>query len=156
MSRNAHAKPRPGPTADQTRDPFSGPTWEQMRADRLARDPDLAEALHQTQPRARLAAALRAERQRAGLSLRQLAAKADWNHSYVSRMESVTAPWPSLESIGRYLDACGTRSVYGLVIAEPGSEGLDVHGAATLSAGDDDPIGALTGHRLGTETETPV
>jgi transcriptional regulator with XRE-family HTH domain len=46
-------------------------------------------------------------RYRAGLSQSQLAERAGWDKSFVSRMESAFSPIPDLLTISRYMSACG-------------------------------------------------
>jgi transcriptional regulator with XRE-family HTH domain len=46
-------------------------------------------------------------RYRAGLTQSQLAKRAGWDKSFVSRMESVFSSVPDLMTIARYMSACG-------------------------------------------------
>ncbi len=46
-------------------------------------------------------------RYRAGLSQSQVAERAGWDKSFVSRMESVSSPISDLATIARYVSACG-------------------------------------------------
>lgn len=61
--------------------------------------PDLAGAL----------AALRAERERLGLSLADVASRSGLDRSFISRLENGHIPNPTLGTVGRYAAALGKR-----------------------------------------------
>jgi transcriptional regulator with XRE-family HTH domain len=97
--------------------------------------PEAEQAYLDSRQRAQLGAGLKRQRRQAGLTLRQLATEAGWHPSYVSRMESATGPWPKIDSILRYLAACGTNARCGLVIGQPNNNGFEIDSATTISYG---------------------
>jgi transcriptional regulator with XRE-family HTH domain len=108
---------------------------EDIRREVYADSPEAERAYLDSRQRAHLGAGLKGQRRRAGLTLRQLAAKANWSPSYVSRLESATGPWPKLDTIRHYLAACGTDARCGLVIGHPTESRSQIDSATTISDG---------------------
>jgi transcriptional regulator with XRE-family HTH domain len=69
-------------------------------------------------------------RRGAALNQRQLAAKANWDKSHVSRLESATNGVPDLATIVRYASACG--ATVSLVAARVGERGAQIESAIPL------------------------
>jgi transcriptional regulator with XRE-family HTH domain len=123
---------------------------EELRQDVFEGQPEAERAYHETHQRAQLAAGLKFQRRRAGLTLRQLAAEAGWSPSYVSRLESATGPWPKIDSILRYLSACGSDARCGLVIGQPTAGGFRIDSATTISDGQEEVFEGLAGRSVAT------
>ena len=118
-----------------TREEQVSPGLEELRQEVFGGQPEPERAYQDSRQRAQLGAGLKLQRRRAGLTLRQLAEKAGWSPSYVSRLESATGPWPKVDSILRYLAACGTDARCGLVIGQPTANGFQIDSATTISDG---------------------
>ncbi|MBK1666603.1 hypothetical protein CKO28_00915 [Rhodovibrio sodomensis] len=117
------------------RDGQASPGLEGLRQEVFEGQPEAERAYRDSRQRAQLGAGLKLQRRRAGLTLRQLAEKAGWSPSHVSRLESATGPWPKVDSILRYLAACGTDARCGLVIGQPTANGFQIDSATTISDG---------------------
>ena len=83
-------------------------------------DPGLKNKLKQMQPRIDLAKALYQLRRQANLTQKQVAKAMDKEQSFVSRMESVTGPFPDSNSISSYAHAC--HATMGYVFVSPNQE----------------------------------
>lgn len=110
--------------------------------------PEAEQAYLDSRQRAQLGAGLKRQRRQARLTLRQLATEAGWHPSYVSRMESATGPWPKIDSILRYLAACGTNARCGLVIGQPSDDGFEIDTATTISNGRERFFEVMNGWRV--------
>lgn len=110
----------------------------------LEERPGLAERWQSLEPRRHLANALIAMRKKAGLTQIELGERTGWNQAFVSRVESVTGPQPSTDTIARYAKACG--AVAGFVFGEVSRNALEITGGVTLSSesdGSEDDRGRL-------------
>ena len=78
-------------------------------ADRRIRStrPDIEALWGKSKQKRELSEFLLRARCRAGLNQSQLAERAGWDKSFVSRMESAFSPVPDLATISRYMAACG-------------------------------------------------
>ena len=117
--------------------------------------PGLAERWQSLEPRRHLANALVAMRKKAGLTQIELGERTGWNQAFVSRVESVTGPQPSTDTIARYAKACG--AVAGFVFGEVSRNALEITGGVTLSSesgggGEDDRNHLGVFERLGPES----
>ena len=117
----------------QGRRPAGG--LEDLRRKVYAGQPQAEQAYRDSRQRAQLAASLKRQRRQAGLTLRAIACVAGWHPSFVSRLESATGPWPRIETIQRYLSACGTDARLGLMIAQPETGAYRIDSATTISDG---------------------
>ena len=80
--------------------------------------PDVRELWDKHRSRREIALAFVHVRTRAGLSQGEVAKRAGWNKSYVSRLESIDdGSVPDTETLARYAGACGMG--LGLVFVEP-------------------------------------
>jgi len=79
---------------------------EADRRIRFAR-PDIEALWGKSKQKRELSEFLLRARYRAGLNQSQLAERAGWDKSFVSRMESAFSPVPDLATISRYMAACG-------------------------------------------------
>ena len=82
-------------------------TYGDLRDRIVAERPDVREALARTKVKRALASALVGLRKSAGLTQSALAAKADWDKAFVSRLESATGGLPELDTLARYVSICG-------------------------------------------------
>ena len=69
--------------------------------------PDLAERQSKNARKRGIAVRLRALRDARGLTQDEVAAAAGMTQSMIARLEAMSGPVPSLQSIERYVDACG-------------------------------------------------
>lgn len=76
---------------------------EQLRQAR----PDLTERQAKNARKRAIAIRLRALRDAGGLTQAEVAAVAGMTQSMIARLEALSGPVPSLESIERYVEACG-------------------------------------------------
>ena len=82
-----------------------------------ARRPDIRALWHRSEQRRGVSEFLLRARYRAGLSQSELAERAGWDKSFVSRTESVSSPVPDLMTVSRYIAACG--ETVGLAAVNP-------------------------------------
>jgi len=79
---------------------------------KIARDrPDLTDHLDSTARKRALAIALVTVRKKLVLTQTQLAERAGFKQSFVSKLESPSGPMPETETIHRYAKACGVQAV---------------------------------------------
>lgn len=116
------------------------------------RSADLREQILQSRPEVRqlwdasqtkrdMALALVRLRQRAQLSQAQLAERAGWQKSYVSRLEAASDFFPDTETIRRYAEACG--GVVSVVFTAPDASVVHVIDAVTLVPSDVHPFESM-------------
>ncbi len=107
---------------------MSSKTFDEFLAQKLEQQPELATAWSSSEKQRGVARMLVAARKQAGLTQKQLAEKAGWDQAQVSRMESASN-LASIETMQRYLGACGQGLLLGVASATGGhhahlSEGL--------------------------------
>jgi transcriptional regulator with XRE-family HTH domain len=115
-----------------------GQSLDDLREELLAKDPKLKEAWDALETKRRLVTSLLRLRRKANLTQRELAERAGWQPSFVSRLESFPRTgeqlfMPDVETLNRYAEACGSH--LGLVFAEPKSRGNNLHVSASLGFG---------------------
>jgi transcriptional regulator with XRE-family HTH domain len=82
----------------------------------LASHPEIEALWKKTAERREVSEFLLRARYRAGLSQSQIAREAGWDKAFVSRLESVSSRFPDLQTISRYMTACG--ATVGLAVME--------------------------------------
>lgn len=98
----------------------------------FSESPEARELWNRTSPARAIAAAFTVLRFEAGLTQTQLAERAGWDKSFVSRLEAGTGGYPDSKTISRYAAACGVE--VGLVFASLKSEGIGhIHAALNIS-----------------------
>jgi transcriptional regulator with XRE-family HTH domain len=93
----------------QDRKPFEGQSYDELREQLASERPDIREALERTKFNRALATALVAMRKRRGIGQKELADIADWDKSFVSRLESANGGLPKLDTLMRYAEICGAK-----------------------------------------------
>jgi transcriptional regulator with XRE-family HTH domain len=94
--------------------------------------PKLAEHQAKNARKRGIAVRLRALRDARGLTQDEVAAAAGMTQSMIARLEALTGPVPSLQSIERYVDACGGHLA--LVISDKEIDSEDAFGDAFAKA----------------------
>jgi transcriptional regulator with XRE-family HTH domain len=93
------------------------PSFDELDRQIRSARPDIEALSNKTAQRRALSEFLLRARYRAGLNQSQVAKRAGWDKSFVSRMESVFSPVPDLMTIARYISACG--EIVGLAVSNP-------------------------------------
>ena len=75
----------------------------------LAKNETLRRSFQSNTEKRNLAMSARALRRTAGLTQRQVAARAHLSQSHVSKIENATGPMPSLDTLRKYAAACGAQ-----------------------------------------------
>lgn len=94
--------------------------------------PDLAGHQAKNTRKRGIAVRLRALRDARGLTQDEVAAAAGMTQSMIARLEALTGPVPSLQSIERYVDACGGHLA--LLISDKKIDSDDAFGDAFAKA----------------------
>ncbi|WP_370046807.1 MULTISPECIES: helix-turn-helix domain-containing protein [Salipiger] len=94
--------------------------------------PKLAEHQAKNTRKRGIAVRLRALRDARGLTQDEVAAAAGMTQSMIARLEALTGPVPSLQSIERYVDACGGHLA--LLISDKEIDSEDAFGDAFAKA----------------------
>jgi transcriptional regulator with XRE-family HTH domain len=104
--------------------------------DRILADlPEISKAWDRAQPALEVVLMLVRCRKSKGLTQAELAIRAGWDKSFVSRLERPNDQIPGLATITRYLEACDARA--GLVVASTDTQAqLHVDDAISLSGGE--------------------
>lgn len=77
------------------------------------RRPDAVELLEEDPLRVQIARQLRTARKEAGLTQAQLSEASGMSQPVISGMESPTGPMPEIESMDRFMQACGKKLTLG-------------------------------------------
>ncbi len=123
----ARAKPMPAKPKPQRDAKSVSAFLEQLRAEQPAHKA----AWDETALARGVALTLVRMRRAAGLAQGEVAARAGWNKSHVSRLESATNGVPDLATIVRYATAC--RMTVSLLAARPGERGVEIESALPLN-----------------------
>lgn len=112
---------------------------EQLRDKRIAEDPDLRKAWEALEAKRKIVRVLRDLRARANLTQKDVAERAEWPPSFVSRLESFPREgeklyMPDVMTIQRYAEVCG--SDLNLIFAEPAGRGSGIHISGAVGLGD--------------------
>lgn len=100
----------------------------------LAKNPEAREAWDKVRPSLELILMLVRLRKSRGLSQTEVAERAGWDKSFVSRLERPAERMPDLTTVMRYLEAC--RAQAGLVIASTDTSAqVHVEDAVALGGG---------------------
>jgi HTH-type transcriptional regulator / antitoxin HipB len=102
-------------------------------------DPAFAKAWDNLEAKRRIVSALLRLRARANLTQKELAEKAGWKPSFVSRLESFPKEgeklhMPDVTTLMRYAEVCG--SSFGLLFGEPVGRGAGLHISEAVGLGD--------------------
>ena len=89
-------------------------SFEDAQKEVFAKFPRVRKLWEQTAPRRKISLVLVGLRKQAGLSQKEVAARARWDKAFVSRLESATGGVPDAETVARYAAACGATA--GVVI----------------------------------------
>lgn len=101
----------------------------------LARNPAAAAAWEEVRPALELILMLVRLRKSRGLSQSDVAERAGWDKSFVSRLERPAERMPDLTTVSRYLEACHAR--VGIVVASVDTPAqLHVEDAVALGGGE--------------------
>ena len=109
-----------------------------LRDEMLAEDPELKRAWDALETKRRIVASLLRLRHKANLTQRELAERAGWRPSFVSRLESFPQGgeklfMPDVTTLMRYAEVCDSN--LGLVFAQPKKRGKVLHVSASTALG---------------------
>jgi transcriptional regulator with XRE-family HTH domain len=115
-------------------------TLDSFREEMLRDDPKFKRAWEALEAKRKIVAILLRLRAKAKLTQKELAERAGWQASFVSRLESFPREgdkiyMPDLVTLMRYAEVCGSN--LGMVFGEAKSRGSAVHFTDSLALGDD-------------------
>lgn len=113
--------------------------FDRRRDEKIAESPEFARAWNALEGKRQIVTVLLRLRARANLTQKELAEKAGWPPSFVSRLESFPRDgeklyMPDIATISRYVEVCG--SSLGLVFAEPAGRGAGLHISEAVGLGE--------------------
>ena len=91
-----------------------------VREELLHESPEARELWRKTEAKRRISLMFARMRASKGLSQKDIASFAEWDKSYVSRLEGAQGGLPDLQTLTRFAEACGLT--IGIVICDPNSE----------------------------------
>jgi transcriptional regulator with XRE-family HTH domain len=121
MSRRRNATPRGFQSLDDVHESI------------LASRSDIKTLWDKTEERRKVSEFLLKMRYRAGLTQSQVAKAAGWDKGFVSRLENVPSRFPDLQTISRYMTACGL-SLGVIAMESPGADGAAIVEMLSLGA----------------------
>lgn len=112
---------------------------DKLRDRMIAEDPEFRKAWEALEAKRKIVSVLLGLRARANLTQKELAERAGWKPSFVSRLESFPHEgeklyMPDLLTLQRYAEVCG--SDLNLVFAEPAGRGSSIHISGAVGMGD--------------------
>lgn len=113
-------------------------TMKSVMEELRQKSPELDQRLHASHQRQELALTLHGLRVKAGLTQKDVAALMGKDQAHVSRMESVTGPFPDASSIVAYAHACKSSAGYVFV-----TEGVDRLEVLAVPLGDEEESATL-------------
>lgn len=135
------------PTSKATRE-RSAINYSTLRQEVLEKRPKVQAEIDNLSESNRWVLLLKSMRREAGITQRELAERTGWEQSYIARLESLgNKTVPSLKTMRRYSEACGTDLAIVAVTSEKkqkGKEALCISGSVALNPGRQSAVSAIT------------